>query len=124
MQDGDATWPAKSTVYVEGRSPTHKWEPFEPYQKEFEHPLWRRYLRDGVVGGHRGSDYLKVQSFKQCVRDGLPTPIDAYDTARWMAISPLSERSIATGSRSVSFPDFTGGRWMRNKPIFGLTDWV
>ena len=122
LQDGDATSLARSTVYVEGRSPAHKWEPFEPYQEEYEHPLWRRYLRDGVVGGHRGSDYLKVRSFAQCVRDGLPTPIDAYDTASWMAISPLSERSIATGSRPVSFPDFTGGRWMRNRPIFGLTD--
>ena len=39
-----------------------------------------------------------------------------------MAISPLSEQSIAAGSHPVNFPDFTNGRWMYNKPIFGLTD--
>ncbi len=124
LQDGDATSLDKSTIHIEGRSPPHKWEPFGPYQEEFEHPLWRRYLQEGVVGGHRGSDFLKVRAFADCVRDGLPTVIDAYDTATWMAISPLSERSIATGSRPVSFPDFTNGNWMYNKPIFGLTDRV
>lgn len=122
LQDGDATALTRSTIYIEGRSPRHQWEPFEPYQREYEHPLWARYLRAGVVGGHRGSGYLKVRAFAECVRDGLPTPIDAYDTATWRAIAPLSERSIATGSHPVSFPDFTGGRWMRPQPIFGLTD--
>jgi predicted dehydrogenase len=124
LQDGNASSLGKSTIYIDGRSPRHRWEPFGPYQEEFEHPLWRRYLREGVVGGHRGSDFLKVRAFADCVRDGLPTVIDAYDTASWMAISPLSERSIATGSRPVSFPDFTNGKWMYNKPIFGLTDRV
>ena len=122
LQDGDATSLDKSTIYIDGRSPNHKWESFDPYQKEFEHPLWQRYLREGVVGGHRGSGYLKVRAFADCVREGSPTPIDAYDTASWMAITPLSERSIAAGSQPVNFPDFTNGKWMYNKPIFGLTD--
>ena len=122
LQDGDATSLARSTIYIDGRSPNHRWEPFEPYQKGFEHPLWQSYLHEGVVGGHRGSGYLKVRAFADCVRGGLPTPIDAYDTASWRAISPLSERSIATGSQPVHFPDFTSGRWMQSKPIFGLTD--
>ena len=122
LQDGDATSLTRSTIYIEGRSPRHQWEPFEPYQQEYEHPLWTRYLREGVVGGHRGSGYLKVRAFAECVRDRLPTPIDTYDTATWRAIAPLSERSIATGSHPVSFPDFTSGRWMRHQPIFGLTD--
>ena len=124
LQDGDATSLSRSTIYIDGRSPNHQWESFELYQQQYEHPLWQRYLRDGVVGGHRGSEFLKVRAFAECVRDGLPTPIDAYDTASWMAISPLSERSIATGSRPVGFPDFTNGRWMGNRPIFGLTDWI
>jgi hypothetical protein len=37
-----------------------------------------------------------------------------------MAIAPLSEASIATGSSPMAFPDFTDGAWMTNKPIFGL----
>ena len=124
LQDGDATSLNKSTIHIEGRSPTHKWESFEPYQREFEHPLWQRYLREGVVAGHRGSGYLKVRGFVESIRRQIPPPIDTYDTASWMAISPLSERSIAAGSGRVDFPDFTNGRWMSNKPIFGLTDEV
>ncbi len=45
-----------------------------------------------------------------------------YDTAAWIAVTPLSEKSIALGSAPVEFPDFTNGKWMSNKPIFGLTD--
>jgi hypothetical protein len=122
LQDGDATSLEKSTIYIDGRSPNHQWENFESYQKEFEHPLWQRYLEQGVVGGHRGSEYLKVRAFAEIVRRGDPAPIDTYDTACWMAISVLSEQSIASGSHPVPFPDFTNGRWMYNKPIFGLTD--
>ena len=122
LQDGEASSLARSTIFIEGRSPRHQWEPFEPYQTEYEHPLWARYLREGVVGGHRGSGYLKVRAFAECVRDRRPTPVDAYDTATWRAIAPLSERSVATGSQPVSFPDFTNGRWMQHRPVFGTTD--
>ena len=33
-----------------------------------------------------------------------------------MAITTLSEDSIACGSAPVAFPDFTNGKWMRNRP--------
>ena len=38
-------------------------------------------------------------------------PIDVYDAAAWMAITALSEESIAQGGAPVSIPDFTRGRW-------------
>ena len=38
-----------------------------------------------------------------------------YDTAAWMAITALSEDSIANGSMPVAFPDFTDGKWMLRK---------
>lgn len=47
--------------------------------------------------------------------DKHSTPIDAYDTATWMAVTTLSEQSIAQGSAPVSFPDFTNGKWMLNR---------
>jgi hypothetical protein len=38
-----------------------------------------------------------------------------------MAISPLSEQSIALGSQPVNCPDFTNGKWMyQHQPIFGF----
>jgi hypothetical protein len=33
-----------------------------------------------------------------------------------MAITALSEDSIACGSAPVAFPDFTNGKWVRNRP--------
>lgn len=39
-------------------------------------------------------------------------PLDVYDAAAWMAITPLSEQSIALGSAPVEIPDFTSGRWL------------
>jgi hypothetical protein len=33
-----------------------------------------------------------------------------------MAITPLSEQSIAMGGMPAAIPDFTGGRWMKEAP--------
>lgn len=110
------------SIYLDGISPEETWEPFEPYMTKYEHPLWKRFLNRGVKGGHGGADYLKTRAFVECVKRKIPTPIDVYDTASWIVITPLSEHSIAQGSEPVEFPDFTMGKWMRRKPIFGLTD--
>lgn len=111
-----------NSVYVEGRSPGHQWESWEKYIPGFEHPLWKKFTAEGVRGDHGGSGYLKIRSFIECVKNNIPTPIDVYDTATWIAVTPLSEKSIALGSTPVEFPDFTNGKWLTNKPIFGLTD--
>jgi len=113
MEDG-------KTVYVEGESPEHEWEEFEVYRDQYEHPLWEQYLEAGVVEGHGGADYLSLSTFAACIERGLAVPIDAYDAAAWMAITPLSEQSIANGSDPVSFPDFTNGAWMDRGPAFGV----
>jgi predicted dehydrogenase len=109
------------SIYLEGRSPEHTWESFEPYMIEYEHPLWKKFLKEGVKSGHGGADHLKTRAFIECVKRKIPTPIDVYDTASWIVITPLSEHSIAKGSEPVEFPDFTMGNWLRRKPIFGLT---
>ena len=43
--------------------------------------------------------------------------IDVYDTATWMAITCLSEQSVAMGGAPVPVPDFTNGRWIDREPI-------
>ncbi|MBN2411907.1 Gfo/Idh/MocA family oxidoreductase [candidate division KSB1 bacterium] len=110
-----------NAIYIEGKSPAHKWEKMEDYLPEWEHPLWAKFINEGVRGGHGGAGFLKSRAFVECVKRKIPTPIDVYDTAAWIVVTPLSEQSIATGSAPVEFPDFTRGRWMTNKPIFGLT---
>ena len=39
-------------------------------------------------------------------------PIDVYDMATWMSITPLLEQSIAHGGMPQSIPDFPRGQWM------------
>jgi hypothetical protein len=43
--------------------------------------------------------------------------IGMYDSAAWSAIAPLSERSVASRSAPVDFPDFTRGKWEKTRPV-------
>ena len=64
-------------------------------------------------------DYLVLRAFIESVQKNEVPPIDTYDTASWMAVTALSEASIAMGSMPVEVPDFTEGRWLqerKNKP--------
>jgi len=108
-------------IHVEGRSEHHEWDDFEDYREEYEHSLWQQYQDMGVKGGHGGSDYLTLRSFVESVKQDVRPPVDVYDAAAWMAITPLSEESIANGSEPVSFPDFTNGDWLVDDHIWGLT---
>lgn len=62
-------------------------------------------------------DTLVINAFLDSVKRGKRPPIDTYDTAVLMAITPLSEESILKGGAPVVFPDFTGGRWYRRNDI-------
>jgi predicted dehydrogenase len=105
-----------NSIYVQGKSPEHIWESFDHYRDENEHPLWKEFINLGVRGGHDGMDYLCLRSFVEAIKMKTSTPIDVYDTAVWMAITALSEQSIGQGSNSVSFPDFTNGKWINRNP--------
>lgn len=86
--------------------------------EENDHPLHREY-RQQVRGGHDGIDWLTTRAFIESVKRGIEPPIDAYDTALWLSIAPLSEMSIAQGGAAVPVPDFTNGKWFhREPPVF------
>jgi len=87
------------------------WGNSAEFRAEHEHPIWDKFLHDGVRGGHGGMDYLVYSAFFESFARGIEPPIDTYDTAAWMAITPLSEESIAKGSAPVAIPDFTRGAW-------------
>jgi hypothetical protein len=92
------------------------WSPMygnaKDYCDEYEHPIWRAYLNDGLIGGHGGMDGLVLSAFRDYVNGKITCPVDVYDAASWMAITALSEESIAKGGAPVNIPDFTGGRWL------------
>ena len=103
----------KRSIYLEGVSEKpHRWESDEEYMKKYKHPLWEEYEQFGLRGGHGGMDYLVLRAFVESVQDNVKPPIDTYDMASWMAVTALSEMSIAAGSSAVPFPDFTNGRWI------------
>ncbi len=81
------------------------------YRKTWEHPVWHKFEIEGVKGGHGGMDWLVFDAYFTSLRDGVVPPIDTYDAASWMAITPLSEISIQNGSAPVAIPDFTRGAW-------------
>ncbi|MBO7091377.1 MAG: hypothetical protein J6W23_06295, partial [Victivallales bacterium] len=62
-------------------------------------------------------DYLVQRAFFEAVMAGTQTPIDVYDTVSWMAVTCLSEDSIAKGGMPVAMPDFTNGRWFTRNDI-------
>ncbi len=111
------------SIYMEGISPEeHRWEPAAPYLEKYDHPLWKRFEGQAAGAGHGGMDFFIVRAFLESVRRDAPPPIDVYDAVSMSVISPLSEQSIASGSSSVKFPDFTRGKWETNGPIFALAD--
>lgn len=67
------------------------------------------------VGGHGGMDFIMDWRLIDCLRNGLPVDMDVYDAASWSSIGPLSEWSVANGSKPIAIPDFTMGRWNANK---------
>jgi predicted dehydrogenase len=81
------------------------------YEEEWDHPVWKKYIEEGVKGGHDGMDWLEFEIFFRNLREDAPMPVDVYDAASWMAVTALSEASIAKGGAVVEIPDFTGGKW-------------
>lgn len=106
-----------NSIFLDGVHSEHfKWEiewgNARTYIDKYEHPIWRKYRQSGLFGGHDGMDALVYGAFLKCLRDGSEMPISVYDAATWMAVTPLSEMSIAAGGASVPMPDFSCGKWL------------
>jgi predicted dehydrogenase len=96
------------------------WQDPEPYFARYEHPMWAEHGTTARKFGHEGGDYMQLLDLVTAVQRGSSPMIDVYDLATWSAVGPLSEQSVRRGSAPVDFPDFTRGRWKKNKPIFGV----
>lgn len=110
------------TIYVEGKSEPHRWEEAKSYLDKYDHPLWKKYEQKAIGAGHGGMDFFLRHAFVECVKREQRPPIDVYDAATWLAITPLSEQSISLGGQPMPFPDFTRGRWMNRENDFALSD--
>jgi predicted dehydrogenase len=104
-------------IYIDGRSPEHKWEDTGPYYEQYEHFLWKALGDAARSSSHGGEDYVELHQFVRAVRNKIQTPVDVYDAATWSAIVALSEQSVASKSAAIDFPDFTRGKWMNRRPL-------
>ena len=109
------------SIYIEGTSPeSHRWESEDQYLEKYDHPLWKKFEDQASGSGHGGMDFFILRAFIETLKGGDPV-IDVYDAVSMSVICPLSEKSIRLGSTAVKIPDFTRGKWGKNKPIFGST---
>lgn len=109
------------SIYLDGQHDEHhaewkdQWGNVESFREQYDHPIWKKYMAEGVKEGHGGMDWLEIADFFECVREQKPVPLDVYDMAAWMCISVLSEESIAMGGHPVAIPDFTNGKWITRR---------
>jgi predicted dehydrogenase len=110
------------SLMIEGKTAPHKWEDAQSWLDKYDHPLWQRYGADAKAGGHGGMDFFVFHHFVESAKRNIAPQMDVYDAATWLAITPLSEASIALGSAPQAFPDFTRGRWIDRKPDFAINN--
>ena len=84
--------------------------------REYLPDIWRNITEQEKKLGHGGMDYLEFKAFFHAILNGEEMPIDVYDIASWMAITPLSEQSVAHGGMPQAIPDFTRGQWILREP--------
>jgi len=98
----------------------HRWaqgEQLASLYEKYDHPLYKRGNEIAKGSGHGGMDGIMVYRIIECLRKGLPLDQNVYEGCLWSAVTPLSEKSVATGGMPQQFPDFTRGGWKNTKPL-------
>ena len=109
-------------IHIDKVSKPHEWDVASDLLKKYDHPLWKKYESESEGAGHGGMDFFVLHGFFEALKNNEAMPMDVYDFVSWAAVTCLSEQSVEQGSAPVYFPDFTRGKWMIRKPIFGFDD--
>ncbi len=106
---------------VEGATDSHhQWaqgDQLAELREKYDHPLYKRLNNATKNTGHGGMDGIMMYRIVECLQKGLPLDQNVYEGCFWSAVSPLSERSVASGGLPQQFPDFTRGNWNSTKPL-------
>ncbi|OJR86058.1 hypothetical protein BK387_28245 [Escherichia coli] len=98
---------------------SHQWANSKDYLEQYDHPLWKNNEAKAVGAGHGGMDYFMINAFVESIKRNIEFPFDIYDLATWYAVTPLSEKSIAAHGQVQEMPDFTRGKYVNRKTVFG-----
>ncbi|MCC9043176.1 Gfo/Idh/MocA family oxidoreductase [Myroides sp. M-43] len=110
----------KGFIYFEKEmNHSHQWVNSKEYLEQYDHPLWKNNADKAVGAGHGGMDYFMINAFVESIKRNIEFPFDIYDLATWYAITPLSEKSIAEHGQVQEMPDFTKGKYVDRKTVFG-----
>jgi len=98
----------------------HQWaqgEALAELYEKYDHPLYKRLNQVAQGSGHGGMDGIMMYRIVECLQQGIPLDQNVYEGCLWSAVSPLSERSVASGGAPQIFPDFTRGNWKDTKAL-------
>lgn len=110
----------KGFIYFEKEMDhSHQWANSKDYLEQYDHPLWKNNEAKAVGAGHGGMDYFMINAFVESIKRNIEFPFDIYDLATWYAVTPLSEKSIAAHGQVQEMPDFTRGKYVNRKTVFG-----
>ncbi|MDM1405708.1 Gfo/Idh/MocA family oxidoreductase [Myroides marinus] len=110
----------KGYIYFEKEmNHSHQWANSKEYLEKYDHPLWKNNEAKAVGAGHGGMDYFMINAFVESIKRNIEFPFDIYDLATWYAITPLSEKSIEAHGQVQEMPDFTRGKYVNRKTVFG-----
>lgn len=84
----------------------------DQFKAQYQPAVWRDITEEEIEHGHGGIDSLEFDAFYDSYVNEKPMPVDVYDAASWMAVTALSEASIAEGGAPKAVPDFTNGAWV------------
>jgi hypothetical protein len=116
IQGTEGVFDSRQGIYVDGKSPSHQWEPVTAYLERHRHQLWKAEGDRAATAGHGGGDFLQLFEFVRAIHEDREPQVDVYDSAAWSSIIPLSKASIDAGASSVEVPDFTRGKWKTRAP--------
>ena len=88
-----------------------QWNNVEEYYKQYDSEIWKVY-RENPIGSHDGMDYLELKAFFEALDNKKEMPVNVYDAAFTMALTPLTEMSISM-NMPVAIPDFSNGKWVK-----------
>lgn len=118
QEDGDILYFDTEEDRKQEWTQSNFWGRGAEYAKTYNHPLWNSMTQEQKDLGHGGMDWFVLRAWIEAVKNDTLPPIDVYDAAAWMCITPLSEQSIKSGSKEMEIPDFTRGKYKnRQDPV-------
>ena len=116
QEDGDMVYLDKKQYHKNEWNQKKFWGRAKKFERKYSHPLWQDTTKEMLDAGHGGMDWHVIRAWIVSVKNGTLPPIDVYDAAAWMSITPLSEISLQNGGTAVEIPDFTCGKYKNRKP--------